>query len=501
MRASEAQGIGCALFDYDDDGWQDVLLVARPHPLLYHNSGGGQFTDVTEMSGVMSADGQWVGCAIGDYDGDGRQDLLLTGLHCLALLRNCGVDGFKLATAEAGLDPGNNGHWATSAGFMDLDGDGWQDLVLLNFIVWGPGIKEFCELTPGITSSCPPNQYTPEISELWRNNGRGGFELVPAENGMKSTMGIALVVAFTDLNNDGRMDFYIGNDGLFADMMLNLGDMRVENIGHLSGLAARGADAMSAMGADWGDFDRDGRLDLAVTNFQDACYAIFRNVGDNTFRESSAALGVAQATRHRLGWGAKWLDMDQDGWPDISFVNGHVYEEIEHMKPSGIFRQPIQLMRNQLGKEFVDVVPQLDASVGRPLLARGSASGDIDNDGRIDLLVVDFEGPAMLLHNETETKNHWITLDLRSRNPNSLALGARVTARSGDRVWIAEVSPASSYLSASDPRIHWGLGSTDKLESLTIRWPTGKTEVLHDVPVDRIMRINQGDAPLPEEEE
>ncbi|MGE0609156.1 MAG: CRTAC1 family protein [Pirellulales bacterium] len=491
LRANDAQGCGCALFDFDDDGWQDVLLVARPHPRLYRNTGGGQFEDITQSVGLADLDGYWIGCAVGDYNGDGRQDLLLTGIHHLALLQNSG-SGFSNVTEQAGLDPSNRGHWGTSAGFMDLDGDGFHDLVLLNYVEWGSGVKEYCEYTPGIISGCTPHEYVPERGELWRNTGQGRFELVPEENCMQSTGGVCLVLAFIDLDDDGRMDFYLGNDGVNAEMLMNRGDMRFDNIGHFCGLAMRQATPMAAMGADWADYDRDGRLDLAVTNFQELCYAVYRNQGGSVFSDVSAPTGVADATRQRLGFGAKWLDMDNDGWPDLCFANGHVYDNVDKMEPPGDYRQPTQLMRNLQGQRFVDLAGELGGDVARPLIGRGSATGDIDNDGRIDVLVVDYEGPVMLLHNESQTPHHWITLDLRSAPPNALAFGARAEARTGGQVWINEVSPATSFLSASDPRIHWGLGETDKLETLTIRWPSGRQEEFHDLSVDRIVRIEEG---------
>ncbi|MBI3862205.1 MAG: VCBS repeat-containing protein [Planctomycetia bacterium] len=488
----ETFGCGAAAFDADNDGWLDVLLVGDPHPVLFRNEAGKSFTDVTRQSGFEADKGAWTGCAIGDYDGDGLLDILVTGFHRLALWKNAGGMKFEPATTSAGLPPDDHGHWGASAGFMDLDGDGWLDLVVLHYVEYGPDSKRYCEFKPGIRSGCTPRDYVAEKGEIWRNTGQGSFEPVPESAAMVHSRGSALVLAFTDLDGDGRIDFYIGNDGLAADLMHNLGQMQFENIGFVSGVAvSENTSTMSAMGADWADYNRDGLLDLTVTNFQKLAFAVFRNLGNNLFTDAAGRTGVAPATKNRLGFGAKWMDFDNDGWPDISYVNGHVYDNAPEIEgPASSFRQLLSLFRNEQGRRFVDLVPALGPDLQRPIVGRGSATCDFNNDGRIDLLVVDLEGPVMLLENRTETAHHWLTLDLRDGPPNVFAYGARVIGRAGDQTWLAEVSPASSYLSSSDPRIHWGLGETSKIDTLTIRWPSGKEQTLRDVEADRILRID-----------
>jgi hypothetical protein len=488
----ETFGCGAAAFDADNDGWLDVLLVGDPHPALFHNESGASFTNITPHSGLDSEAGGWTGCAIGDCDGDGLLDILLSGFHRLALFRNAGGLRFESVTAAAGLPADDRAHWGASAGFMDLDGDSWLDLVVLHYVEYGPDAKRYCEFKPGIRSGCTPRDYVAEKGDLWRNTGRGSFELVPESSAMEHSRGSALVLAFTDLDGDGRMDFYIGNDGLPADLMLNKGNMQFENIGYVAGVAVlETTSTMSAMGADWADYNRDGLLDLTVTNFQKLSFALFRNLGNNVFTDAAGRTGLLVATKNRLGFGAKWLDFDNDGWPDVSYANGHVYDNAPDIEgPTATFRQPLSLFRNEGGRRFVDLVPALGADVQRTMVARGSATGDFNNDGRVDLIVVDLEGPVMLLENRTETKNHWLTLDLRAGAPNVFAYGARVVGRAGNQTWVSEVSPASSYLSSSDPRIHWGLGETTRLDTLTIRWPSGTEETLHDVDVDRILRVD-----------
>lgn len=492
MRSPDAFGAGCAFLDYDNDGWQDVLLVGDPYPSLFRNHEGKRFEDVTEAMGLkLSGDTNWTGCAIADYDGDGHLDLFLTGFHKLVLFRNRGESGFEETTTAAGFDPLNHEHWGSSSGFMDLDGDGDLDLVLLNYVIYGPEVKQYCELAPGVKSGCPPKEYQPEFGEIWRNEGNGTFTMVPAENGMKDTHGVGLVLAFIDFDDDGRMDFYIGNDGTYAELMHNLGDLRFKNLGVESGLAMKELKAMAAMGADWSDFDRDGKLDLAVSDFQLSSFALYRNNGQGMFTSVGDTMGISGPTYKRLGFGTKFFDMDNDGWPDLSFVNGHVYDNVPDIEPGATFRQPTMLFHNEQGKFFTDVVPQLGEDVGRPVLGRGSATGDFDNDGRIDLLVVDFEGPVMLLQNQTERQQHWIMFDLRATGPNPFAYGARLIAEAGGQRWISELSPASSYLSSSDRRVHWGLGNVTRLDKLTIRWPSGVMQELRDVAADQILKIVQ----------
>jgi enediyne biosynthesis protein E4 len=484
-------GCGCAFFDYDNDGRQDILLVGEPDPLLYRNQGNGRFEDVTRATGLRPVRGAWKGCAVGDYDGDGFQDVLLTGYHCLALLKNERGRRWSDQTASAGFDRRNRGRWGSSAGFMDLDADGNLDLVLLNYAVFGPDDKQHCESKNGLLGPCPPWQYQPEFPELWQNLGQGRFKEVTMAAGVKDTTGTALAVAFAD--DDGRMDFYIGNDTTPADLMVNRGRMRFRNDSVPSGVAygPRGR-PIAAMCADWDDYDRDGRLDLVVTAFAGEAYCLLRNQGGGRFQHAAEATGLAAPTLKPLGFGGKWLDFDNDRWPDLAFANGHVEENAVQLDPQYLFREPLMLFHNQQGRTFQDLVPVLGGELAAPILGRGSATGDYDNDGRVDLLVVDHEGEPLLLHNLSQTPNHWLKLDLRSSDPNRFAYGARVTARAGEKVWVGQVSPASSYQSSSDPRIHFGLGGLAVLETLTIRWPSGRTETMRDVRADQILVIREG---------
>ncbi len=498
LRNLEAFGTGCAFLDYDNDGWQDILLVGKPDAALFRNTRDGRFENTTATTALAAHQGDWKGCAVGDYDGDGFLDLLLTGYHRLALLKNEGGKRWKDVTRNAGLDSRDRGHWGSSAGFMDLDGNGTLDLVVGHYVIFGPKEKQYCDFGDGVKSGCPPQQYRPEFTELWQNLGGGKFKEVTASSGMKKTNGKALVLAFADINDDGRTDFYIGNDGTPAELMLNQGAMRFRNAGVKSGAAfgTREGRAMAAMGADWQDYDGDGHLDLAVSGFSNESYSLLRNLGQGMFEQNSDVTGIAAPTLLPLGFGTKWLDADNDSWPDLVFANGHVYDKASQINSVLQFRQPLILLHNQAGyldaRVFKDIAPNLGGAFTKPILGRGLATGDYDNDGRMDILVVDYEGEPLLLHNRSQTANHWIMLDLRGAGSNRFAYGAKVVAKAGKRTWVGVVSPASSYLSSSDRRLHFGLGRTQVLDSVTISWPGGKSQKLQGVRADRIVVVKEG---------
>ncbi len=300
-------------------------------------------------------------------------------------------------------------------------------------------------------------------------------------------------------DGDGRIDFYIGNDGMPAELMHNQGKLHFRNIGLSSGAAfgSLPGHPLAAMGADWGDYDRDGNLDLVVTAFSDEPYSLLQNRGGNLFGHKGDESGISGPTLKSLGFGTKWLDFDNDGWLDMAFANGHVYDRADQIDPLSPWRQPVMLFHNRLnpknhGRQFVDLAPKMSTDVNKPIVGRGLATGDFDNDGRLDILAVDYEGAPLLLHNLSQTPNHWLEIELRGVQDNRFAYGARIEARAGQRRWTTEVSPASSYLSSSDPRLHLGLGTLSKLDSLVIRWPSGQRQTLHNITADRIIVVQQG---------
>lgn len=498
LRVLDTFGCGCAFLDFDQDGLLDILLVGEPRSALYRNVDGQRFEDISQQVGLHRHTALWKGCAVGDFDGDGYPDILLTAYRRLLLLANARGKTLRDVTQAVGLPPDNHLNWGSSAGWMDLDGDRDLDLVVLNYVVFNEKTPQLCELTPGVKSGCPPQTYQPEFGRLYRNDG-GVFRDVTKSAGFSDANGKGLVVGFADFNNDGRVDFYVGNDGTPAELMENLGGLRFRNVGQESGVAfgAVAGQAIAAMGVDWADYNRDGRLDFAVTGFEGEAYCLYANEGQGLFRVVSDETGITEPTFRPLGFGTSFLDVDNDGYPDVVFANGHVYDNVDQITPGMTFRQPLMLFHNEQGRRFTDIAPRLGEPWTRPIVGRGTARGDYDNDGRMDLLVVDYEGAPLLLHNETDTGNHWLQVRARGLGRNREGYGLRATARSGAQTWVGEISPAASYLSTSAPRIHLGLGKVARLDSLTLRWPSGATSTLKDVAADQMLTVEEPPSPTP----
>lgn len=494
----ETVGYGCAFLDYDNDGWQDILLVGVSSPALFRNQRDGKFEDVSEELGLSKIKGRWNGCVVGDYDGDGFLDILLNGYHCLALLKNQSSASFQNVTQKAGLNPQNYNHMGSGGGFMDLDGNGTLDLVLLNYVQFGPQDKQHCEGVPGFLDACPPKEYKPEFPELWKNLGQGRFSNVSKQAGFDKLHGKALALSFTDINDDKHLDLYIGNDGIPSDLMLNEGQLRFRNVGQSSNVAYGmiSGRAIAAMGSDWGDFDRDGRLDLIVAAFSDEAAELKRNLGEGIFESASESTELAGITMNPLEFGTKWLDFENDSWPDLVFACGHVFDHAEQLNPLSPWRQPVLFVRNEAGqaknqRRFSNLNLLLDESLTKPVVGRGLATGDYDNDGRTDILVVDAEGKPLLFHNQTQTSNHWITFDVKGKGANRFAYGTKITARVSNEKWTGQVTPAASYLSSSDPRVHFGLGQNSQLDEVEITGLSGKKTVLRKVRTDQILVVHQ----------
>lgn len=502
FRILEASGRGCAFVPRSGaQGALDILLVDAPHPIFYRRQPGGR---TFVPAPLPCPPGDWRACAVGDVNGDGHPDLILNGYHCLALLLGDGQGGWRDATREWGLPPDNRGRWGGGAGLMDLNGDGYADLVLLNYVRFGPDSEQYCQFKPGLRSGCPPSVYEAERPDLWINVGGRHLAEVSAAAGMGATHGKALVLAFTDTNGDGHPDFYVGNDGPPADLLVwrrNLPGPGApvpvfENRGIASGVAFAtvGNQGVSAMCADWGDYDGDGLLDLTVSAFSDHSYSLLRALGGGQYEHMADRTGLTAATFKPLGFGGKWVDFENDGWLDLIFANGHVYDNCDQIDSTHQLRQPLMLLRNEGGRTFVDVVPLLGGELARPLLGRGLATGDFNDDGLADVLVVDYEGRPLLLENASPAGNSWLRVVPEGLPPNQLSYGARVTVRSGERLRVAEVSPASSYYSASDPRLLFGLGRVGSVEEVRVRWLSGRELVLRDVEVNRELRPREADA-------
>ncbi len=466
-----AFGYGCGFVDYDEDGWLDVLVVGEPRCALFRNLGDGTFRDVSRDTGI-AAPGPWHGCAAGDFDADGWTDLYITGFRRGRLLRN--RSGRRFEEVPARWPHG----WESSAGFADVDADGDLDLYVGNYVEFGPGSLLYCELVPGVRSGCPPSRYRPEFGRLLRNDG-GRFTDITAAAGLRGN-GKNLAIGFLDHDRDGRLDIYVANDGTPADLFRNLGTTggvpRFKNVGLTRGcaLSADGR-AQAAMGVAWGDYDRDGWFDLAVTAFSGEPFSVYRN-SRGFYDHVSAVTGIAAATLPALGFGVRWLDADNDGWPDLVFANGHVYDNAEQIEPGTTYRQRPMLFRNVIGQRFEQVTDRAGTGFETPLVARGLAAGDYNRDGRVDLLLSELEGRPRLLRSVGDTGNHWLTIRLAGGAGNPRGEGAEVVLRTptGERRQL--VSAVGSYLSTNEPAAHFGLGSESRVLSGEVRWPDGEPQ-------------------------
>ncbi len=492
-------GNGCAFLDYDHDGNLDILLVG-PHPALYHGDGKGHFTEVTHETGLDKLKGHFLGCAIGDYDNDGYDDIYLTAYQGGVLLHNEAGRGFRPIPLQA--QP-----WGTSATFVETaPGSGRLDLIVANYarFAQGAGIPQLCEQKSlqgaSLLTSCAPRQYTPIKAVMFRNRGEGRFDPpVP----LTMVTGRGLGVAACDYESSGRQGIAFANDEAQGDLLQNQVAGNFVNVGTLSGTAYdREGNVHGGMGVDWGDYDNDGRFDLFVATFQNEPKCLYHNEGGGLFTDVSYPTGLGAATVPNVAFGCKFFDYDNDGWLDIATANGHVQDNIAEFDAGTAYRQTMQLLRNRgTGQDgritFEEMSRQAGPDFARKIVGRGLAIGDYDNDGRVDLLVVDSEGRPLLLHNEVKTASHWLEVRLIGVKSNRDGYGAVVTAQVDGRRLTRLCHADGSYMSSSDPRVHFGLGAAARLEALTIQWPSGRTDRLSSIPMDRCLTIREGQGILP----
>ena len=463
-------GNGCAFVDFNNDGNLDILLVG-PRVALYQGDGKGHFSDVSGQTGVDKLRGNFLGCAVGDYDGDGFPDLYLSAYRGGALLHNNAGKNFSDVSQAAHI-PAQP--WATSAAWADVNGDGTLDLFVGNYAKFGPDTKpQLCD-EQGFQTSCGPRHYTPEKNALYLGDGKGSFrDGAQAWNIGKST-GKALGAAFAPLDNGSpRPSLYLANDEMPGDLMENTGKA-FKNVGAESGAAYDiNGNVHGGMGLDFGDFDNDGQLDLFVSTFQSETKCVYHNDGGMLFTEQSARLGLEPATAPWVAFGVKWMDFDNDGLLDLVIANGHVQDNIAQIQKSSAYRQVPQLIRNTGQNHFEEVTAQAGSGFQKPIVGRGLAAGDYDNDGKMDVLVVDSEGAPLLLHNESAGAGNWAGFHLTGKG----AEGALVTVEAGGHKTVHLCTTGGSYMSASDARVHVGLGDAKTVERVTVRWAGGKTDV------------------------
>jgi hypothetical protein len=504
----ESMNGGVALFDFDGDGRLDIYLVnsytveaalakrPRPPAALYRNRGDGTFEEVAARAGV--ADPGWaMGVAVGDYDNDGFDDLYVTCFGPNRLYHNKRNGTFEDVTAKAGVgDP----RFSTGAAWGDYDRDGDLDLFVANYVdfkledlpQFGKG--QLCQYR-GIPVQCGPRGLPGSGDVLYRNNGDGTFIDVSKTAKVDDPSGYyGLGVMWTDFDDDGWLDILVANDATPNYVYRNNHDGTFTEMGLMMGLAVdENGNEQGSMGISIGDYDRDGRLDVVITNFADQYNAIYHKNADGTFTDVSRATKTADVAMPYVGWGTKFFDYDNDGWLDLMVVNGHVYPQIEGAYPGGMYRQRKLFYRNLRDGTFSEAAASLGAALIEPRASRGAAFGDYDEDGDEDIVVNDLDGPPMLLRNDGGSKaGHWISLKLIGTKSNRNAVGAKVWLKAGGMTQVDEVHSGDSYLSHSDWRLHFGLGAATKVEEVTIRWPGGASEKLTGLGVDKVLTVTEG---------
>ena len=493
----ETVGAGCVFFDYDNDGWMDIYLVnsgpsdffnpAKPlKNALYHNNHDGTFTDVTDKAGV--AGGTFgMGAAAGDYDGDGWEDLYVTSYGRNILYHNNGNGTFTDVTDKAGVAaPG----WSTCAVWFDYDKDGKLDLFVSSFVDYnkatGCGNNRL-----GQKYYCIPRVFKPRASHLFHNNGNGTFTDVSEASGITKSPGKSFGVVATDVNNDGLTDLFVANDTMPNFLFLNKGNGKFEEIGLAAGVAySDNGSPRSGMGVDATDFDGDGWQDLFVANIDQELFSLYQNQHDLTFTDKPGEIGPA--TRLLSGWGLKFFDYDNDGYPDLFLANGHPDDMVETMTTRVKYKEPILMFRN-LGGKFKDVSAQSGSIFMKSFAARGLAVGDFDNDGDLDVLISNNGGAPVLLRNDGGNRNNWLGLQLVARESNPEAVGAIITWQVGTKKFSRLKTTGGSYLASHDPREILGAGLNGRIDSVEIRWPSGKIDKLSNLPINTYLKVIEGE--------
>jgi len=515
----ESMSGGVVLFDYDRDGWLDVYFTNAPTVdqairdsknlggektvgALYHNNHDGTFTDVTVKSGLTKPCFA-MGGAVGDYNNDGWPDLYQTCLGGNILYRNNGDGTFTDVTAKAGVA---DGRWSTGASFGDYDGDGFVDLMVTNYVDFhlndlpGFGNAPNCKYR-GIDVQCGPRGLRGAGDSLFHNNGDGTFSDVSKAAGVSDPDGYyGMSVIWADFNNSGRPDIYVANDSTPKFLYKNLGNGKFKDIGLQSGTAVSDdGSEQASMGIAVGDYLHTGRPSLYVTNFSDENDLLYRNDGDWNFTEVSYASGVALSSLPFVKWGTAFVDLDNDGWLDLITVDGHVYPQVDTLPSGAGYREPKLLQMNQKDGTFCDASDQAGAALREKRVSRGLAVGDLFNDGNMDVVIGDLDGEPMILKNHGIPGRHWVSLELAGVKSNRLALNARVKIVAGGMTQTDEIHSGGSYLSQNDLRVHFGLGTATKIDSVEIRWPSGKVESLTNLDVDHFYSVLEGQGIVPAE--
>jgi enediyne biosynthesis protein E4 len=508
----EAPGSGVAIIDYDNDGWPDIYLLngstydalhgkqAAPRAALFHNNRDGTFTDVTKKAGV--ANERWgFGVAVGDFDNDGWPDIYVANFGKNRLYHNNHDGTFTDIAEKAGVTVGG---WSTGVTFGDYDGDGRLDIFVAGYVKFDPDKlpvsgasatpQSFCQYR-GEPVMCGPRGLPGEQDHLFHNNGDGTFTDVSLKAGVSDPQGYyGFGVAFADVDNDGKLDIIVANDSTPRFLYHNKGDGTFEDVGYPSGFALNeNGREQASMGVTVGDYNNDGWLDLYVTNFSDDYNTLFKNDGEGNFTDISFQAGVAEPTIPFLGWGTGFLDYDNDGWKDLFVANGHVYPGVDKFDWGMTYAQRPLLFRNLGGKRFELVPAATGSGLGKVFVARGAAFADLFNDGKIDVVLNNLDGPPALLRNVVNNGNHWVELKLIGgpKSPRD-AVGAKAFLTANGMTQRMDVISGGSYASSSDFRLHFGLGKARRVDKLEVQWPSGRKESITIPSVDRILTISEG---------
>src|SRR5579859_5111395 len=503
----ETTGTGVAIFDYDNDGWPDIFIVngkklvgfptgKGPTNHLYRNNHDGTFTDVTEKAGLARS-GWGQGVCVGDYDNDGWEDLYVTYYGKNVLYHNNGNGTFTDVSEKAGV-AGSGKAWGTGCAFVDYDRDGRLDLMVANYVDFdlssapAPGDRPSC-IWKGVPVMCGPQGLPGAKNILYHNRGDGTFEDVTSKAHIDQTTGhYAFSVTTLDFDDDGWPDIFVACDSTASILYHNNRDGTFTDVAVTAGAAFNeDGRAQAGMGSTSADYNGDGKLDLFKTNFSDDTATLYRNNGDGTFDDVTYRAGLGLNTQY-LGWGAMFLDFDNDGWPDLLLVNGHVYPEVDSQHLGSAFQEPRILYHNSGDGKFTDVSATSGPGITRPLSSRGLAIGDLWNDGQISAVVSNMNAPPSLLVNEVRTANHWVAFRTIGTKSNRDGIGARIRMKAGARIFIDEVRSGSSFISNNDMRVHFGLGAATKIDWVEVRWPSGLLEKFDNPSVDAIRTIKEG---------
>jgi len=496
----ETLGSGCAFLDYDNDGWQDILLVnsmnwpgragPKSYPALYHNNQNGTFTDVTKEAG-LAVEMYGLGCAVADYDNDGFDDVYITCLGPNHLFRNLGSGKFQDVTAKAGVgDPG----FSTSAIWFDYDKDGKLDLFVCNYVEWSIDKDLYCTLDGKNKSYCTPESYKGQSSTLYHNKGDGRFENSTERAGLQEPTSKSLGVAMIDYDNDGWPDLFVANDTQPNKLYRNNGNGAFTDNAMTAGVAFSEAGvARAGMGVDAADYDGSGKQSLVIGNFSNEMMALYHNEGTGLFIDEAPTSTIGQASLLTLTFACFFFDYDLDGLPDIFAANGHVSDDINTVQQKVKYAEPPHLFRNLGRKKFEEVTSKLGRALQQAIVARGAAYGDFDNDGDLDLLIAVNNGPARLLRNDGGNQNNLLRIKTVGTASNRDGIGARITLKISNqqKLW-SVVKTGSSYASQSELPLTFGLGKAEKVASVEVAWHSGRVDNLQDVMANQAITIQEG---------